>query len=84
MPSLHICYSIYKCLLNLSIHTVCRSEYDTLGTSVKAAVVYLGTALVKVGEFSIQKLVVLSSVSLFSTSLFSLNLSPTYFQFPAP
>ncbi|XP_068310108.1 uncharacterized protein [Pyrus communis] len=24
------------------------SEYDTLGTSVKAAVVYLGTALVKV------------------------------------
>lgn len=28
---------------------LCRSEYDTLGTSVKAALVYLGTALVKVG-----------------------------------
>lgn len=27
----------------------CSSEYDTLGTSVKAALVYLGTALVKVG-----------------------------------
>lgn len=26
----------------------CRSEYDTLGTSVKTAVVYLVTALVKV------------------------------------
>ena len=27
---------------------MCRSEYDTLGTSIKAALVYLGTALVKV------------------------------------
>ena len=27
---------------------MCRSEYDTLGTSVKAALVYLGTALIKV------------------------------------
>jgi hypothetical protein len=29
-----------------------RSEYDTIGTSVKAAAVYLGTALVKVSNQS--------------------------------
>lgn len=34
------------------IVSICRSEYDTLGTSVKAAVVYLATALVKVGKFT--------------------------------
>ena len=34
----------------LSLLFMCRSEYDTLGTSVKAAVVYLATALVKVGK----------------------------------
>ena len=31
-----------------SILCLCRSEYDTLGTSIKSALVYLGTALVKV------------------------------------
>ncbi|KAF2324439.1 hypothetical protein GH714_014129 [Hevea brasiliensis] len=31
----------------IEIRPYCMSEYDTLGTSVKAALVYLGTALVK-------------------------------------
>lgn len=31
----------------------CRSEYDTLGTSLKAAVVYLGTTLIKVPAISL-------------------------------
>lgn len=32
------------------IFAIRRSEYDTLGTSIKAALVYLGTALVKVSN----------------------------------
>lgn len=36
--------------MNKSCHS--RSEYDTLGTSIKAAAVYLGTALVKVSYFA--------------------------------
>lgn len=32
---------------------LCRSEYDTLWTSIKSAVVYLFTALVKVTDYAI-------------------------------
>lgn len=54
---LHVFYMIIithiLCIIvNLGSHSVLayRSEYDTVGTSVKAAIVYLGTALVKVCE----------------------------------
>lgn len=56
---LHVFYMIIithiLCIIvNLGSHSVLayRSEYDTVGTSVNAAIVYLGTALVKVCEHS--------------------------------
>lgn len=44
-----VCFVVFMLsILNQYSINIFRSEYDTVGTSVKAAVVYLGTALVKV------------------------------------
>lgn len=59
---------------------MCRSEYDTLGTSIKAALVYLGTALVKVCQ---HPLVLLSLSCILAYSLFVFFfLRLFYFLFP--
>jgi hypothetical protein len=44
-------YSMSRDSSDCTYSNICfRSEYDTIGTSVKAAVVYLGAALVKVSN----------------------------------
>ena len=44
-------YSMSRDSLDYTDANICfRSEYDTIGTSIKAAVVYLGAALVKVSN----------------------------------